>query len=173
VHPGRPGESVLRERELQLLLPAATEVQVGVGVRADFLAVPQFLADQPWIAGHVCAYREERGRNVVAAEDVQNPRGPDRIWPVVEGQRDGSRRELIAARVWAGRVDDRAAGQHRSRRGRAAGCGLSHGCAGLAEHAVGVALDQQTEREHQHDQADQDPVGTRRPAAPVPRVPVR
>ena len=171
VHPGCPRERVLGQRELQLLLPPACQVDMGVGVRPHLVAVPQFLADDPRVGRRVRAHHEERGWHLVVAQDGQDPRGPGRVRPVVEGQRHRPGWHRVAARAGASPVDDRAAADHgpggwRPGRGR-----LGDGRAGLAEHPMGVSLHQQAERAHQQEQADQQPVTAGCPGPPVTVIP--
>ncbi len=183
-NPGRPGERVLGQRQLEARTPPrGGEVNVRVGVRAHLVAVTQLLAHQARVTGRMRADHEERRGHPVPAKDREDAGRPGRVRPVVEGQRDGPGGHRVTAHASAGHPDDRAAAGDRGRRG----CGMRSRVrlvgAALAEHAAGVALDREPDREDQHHQGDQNPVsargaglamagrpGRRGPAAPRPRT---
>ena len=97
---GRAGQRVLGEGELEVLPPAGRgEVDMRVGVRADFVAVAQLLPHQPGVAGHVRAHHEECPWYPVMPQDRQNLRRPCRVRAVVEGQGHGPGRHRVAAGV--------------------------------------------------------------------------
>jgi len=78
---------------------------VGEGVVADLLTLPIHLADDVGVFGHLLADHEEGGLDVVTLQHVEDARRPDRIGPVVEGERDLMRGRAAALDQPTGRID--------------------------------------------------------------------
>ena len=164
-----PGQHELGLGELAVDAHVRRRGEVGVGERVepDLRAGVADVAEQLRVLGGHRADDEERRGDLVAAQHLEDLRGPDRVRPVVEGQRDRLRRHARAHRGGATGVDDRPAVGDR-RRDLVVGLLGRHRAGGVdADLRAGQPVDQQQAAEHEQRDHDEQHAGPGREALPA------
>jgi hypothetical protein len=76
------------------------------GMHAHLVPGLDFPPDKRWVQGDMCPDDEERRRDVVLPEHVENLWRPRRVRPVVEGERHGPGPGFVSLQPSSPRVDD-------------------------------------------------------------------